>query len=139
MERSWFGVARSRGVASGLLTLKSWCRLLPNLKLVLAGVCASVAGSDLGVEIFEAVTSPGTMQEGQPGNRLKIPTVSPSCDTLLYHPLPAVSLSWNFGDRKIQQYHSPGNLETENSSSITLLEFWGPKNPAVSLSWNFGD
>ena len=37
-----------------------------------------VAGSDLGVEVFEAVTSPGTMEEGQPGNGLRIPTVSPS-------------------------------------------------------------
>ena len=72
------------------------CHELGSL-LIAMGNSQNVAGSDLGVEIFEDVTSPGTIEEGQPGNRVKIQR---------HHPLGI------FG------------LLAKNSNSITLLEFW---------------
>ena len=82
-----------------------------------------------GVEDFEAMTSPGIMEESQPGSR----------ENWKFREDPKRRLASlecrNFGGRKFQQNRLFGILEAENSNRIAFSEFWRSKIPVTEAEF----
>ena len=66
--------------------------------------------------------------------------LSPLRESLKFRKIWWCSRQW-FGGRNFRSRDNggrPTRPQIENSSSGTLLEFWGPRIPTASCSWNFG-